>query len=239
MASREHRQVRFEAPPGATTILLVRHGESMPFVDGEPFALVGGHADPALYSEGEKQALRLAERLADEPIAAIYVTPLQRTAQTAAPLAQRTGLKPRVEPELREVNLGEWENGGLRKAVREGHPLLERLFTEQRWDVIPGAEPGDAVGARVREGIGRIAAAHPDELVVAVVHGGIVGNVLAQATGATQLAFSGADNGSISEIVVIGDRWVVRRFNDTAHLVVDGLDARPPRHARRPDGGPG
>lgn len=214
-----HRQVRFVAPPGSTTILLVRHGESMPFVEGEPFALVDGHADPALYSEGEEQARRVGERLGGgPPLDAIYVTPLQRTAQTAAPLAAALGLEPRVERDLREVHLGEWEGGGLRKHAHGGHELIARIFAEQRWDVIPGAEPTAAFAERVRAGIERIAAAHPGGRVAAFVHGGVIGSVLAQASGAAGLAFAGADNGSISEIVVIGERWVVRRYNDTAHL---------------------
>lgn len=215
----EHRQIRFVAPPGACRILLVRHGESAAFVEGEPFALVDGHADPPLRDpEGLEQAERVGERLAREDLAAIYVTPLQRTSQTAAPLARRLGLEPRVEPELREVHLGEWENGGLRRHTREGHPLAVQVLAEQRWDVIPGAEPTEAFDARVRRGIERIASAHPDATVVAVVHGGVIGRVLATATGSRGLVFAGADNGSISEIVVSGDAWIVRRFNDTAHL---------------------
>lgn len=237
----EHRQIRFAAPPGATTILLVRHGESMPFVEDRPFDLVGGHADPPLYHVGHEQAERVADRLAGEPVAAIYVTTLQRTVQTAAPLAGRLGLEPAVEADLREVNLGEWENGGLRKASREGHPLVARIFAEGSWDVVPGAEPTERVDARVRAGIGRIAAAHPDALVVAVVHGGIIGNVLGQAVGANRVAFAAADNGSISEIVVLpdGGPWVVRRFNDTAHLARGRPEARPTRRERRPEGDTG
>ena len=217
----EYRQFKFAAPPGATRILLVRHGESQAFEDGKPFALVDGHADPPLRDpDGLEHAERVADRLAGEDITAIYVTPLQRTAQTAAPLAARLSVEPQVEPDLREVNLGEWENGGLRKATREGHPTILQIFAEQRWDVIPGAEPTDSFDARVRGAIERIAAAHPDETVAAFVHGGVIGRVLATAVDAVRgLAFSSADNGSISEIVVIPDGpWVVRRYNDTAHL---------------------
>lgn len=57
--------------------------------------------------------------------------------------------------------------------------------------------------------------------MVVVVHGGVIGAIMAMATGAENFAFIGADNASISELVVLGDRWLVRRFNDTAHLDPD------------------
>lgn len=214
-----YRQGRFRRPPGACEILLVRHGESEPAVDGVAFPTVDGHGDPALHPVGREQAQRVADRLAREPITAIYVTTLRRTHETAAPLAARLGLEVRVEPDLREVHLGEWEGGAFRKHVAEGHPLAQRLWAEQRWDVVPGAEPAAAFEARVRAGIGRIAAAHPDQLVVAVAHGGVIGQVIASASGAARgLAFSASDNGAISQIVVDGDRWMIRRYNDTGHL---------------------
>jgi 2,3-bisphosphoglycerate-dependent phosphoglycerate mutase len=216
--TREIRQLRFEAPPGAARLLLVRHGESAPVRDGVPVPLLEGQSDPELDPVGVEQAERVAERLTGEPIAAIYVTPLRRTAETAAPLARRLGLEPRVEPGLIEVNLGEWEGGLFRRRVLEGHPVAQRMLAEQRWDIIPGAESADAFGARVREGIARLAAAHPDETVVVVSHGGTIGQILAEATGSRPLAFTGANNGSISELVVLGDVWTVRRYNDVAHL---------------------
>jgi probable phosphoglycerate mutase len=216
--TRTYRQLRFQRPPGACELLLVRHGESAPARDGEPFPLVDGHGDPELDPVGVGQAAGVADRLQHEAIAAIYVSTLRRTAQTAAPLAARLGIEPRVEPDLREVYLGEWEGGTFRKHVAEGHPAAEQMFAEQRWDVIPGAEPGDAFAARVRGAITRIAAAHRDETVVVVSHGGVIGQIIADATGSRGFAFTGSDNGAISHLVVTDDRWIVRRYNDTAHL---------------------
>ena len=228
MAATEYRQHRFTRPPGATELFLVRHGESAAVVAGVPVPQVDGHDDPALAPEGREQAERVGERLADQRIDAIYVTPLRRTHETAAPLAARLGLTPVEEPDLREVNLGEWEGGGFRRHVAEGHPVALRMFTEQRWDVIPGAEPTEAFGARLRAGLERIVAAHPDQRVVVVAHGGVIGELVRQAVdGGQGFAFVGADNGSITHLVVHGDRWTVRRFNDTAHLGGFDLDPEP------------
>jgi 2,3-bisphosphoglycerate-dependent phosphoglycerate mutase len=217
---RKFPQSRFVPPPGACELLLLRHGESAAHVEGEVFPLVGGHGDPPLSPEGREQAEQAAARLiaTGERIGAVYVTTLQRTHQTAAPLLAALGIEAVVEPELREVFLGDWEGGEFRKRIADGDPIALRLYSEQRWDVIPGAEPQAEFAARVRLGIEGIAAAHPDELVVAVVHGGVIGQVLGQATGAHGFAFSGADNASLSHIVVTPERWIVRCYNDTTHL---------------------
>jgi probable phosphoglycerate mutase len=213
-----YRQARFRRPPGATELLLIRHGESQAAYPDKPFPLVGGHADPELAPEGREQAERLAGRLAGTPIDALYVTTLRRTAQTAAPLAARLGLAPQVEPDLREVHLGEWEAGLFRKMVADNHPLAEQMWAQERWDVIPGAEPAEVFAARVGGALRRIAAAHPDQRVAVVVHGGVIAQALALATGSRPFAFLGADNASISRLVITPQRWVLRGYNDTAHL---------------------
>lgn len=233
--TRRYRQHRFHRPPGATELLLVRHGESEAAVPGRPFPMVDGHGDPALAPEGLEQAELVAERLADQAVDAIYVTTLRRTAQTAAPLATRLGIEPIVEPGLREVNLGEWEGGLFRQKVAEGDPAVVRMIAEERWDAIPGAEPAEAFAARVREAVGRIVAAHPDQRVAVFSHGGVIGEVLAQAARSRPFAFVGVDNGSISHLVVHGDRWLVRRVNDTAHLP-GGFDLHPDASLPETDG---
>lgn len=217
-------QRRFLGPPGSTNVFLVRHGASAPAVPGQPFPLVDGHGDPELAPEGHEQARLLADRLADQRIDAIYVTTLRRTHQTAAPLAERLGLKPIVEPDLREVHLGEWEGGLMRKHVAEGHPIALQVLADERWDVIPGAEIQDAFVARTRAGLARIVEAHPGGRVAVVAHGGVIGELFRQAAdGRRGFAFDTADNGSVSHLLWMHGRWMVRRFNDTSHLL-GGLD---------------
>jgi probable phosphoglycerate mutase len=212
------RQHRFAAPAGSTTVLLVRHAESAPAVPGAPFALRDGHGDPDLHPDGHVQAERLAARLGREALAAIYVTSLVRTHQTAWPLAVASQLEPIVEPDLREVYLGDWEGGLLRERAAARDPIFQQIFLEQRWDVIPNAEPHDAFHARTQAALHRVVAAHPGGRVAIITHGGVIAQLLSHATGSARFAFSGADNASISELCIDGDRQILRRFNDTTHL---------------------
>lgn len=213
-------QRAFRLPPDATEVVLLRHGASAHAVPGERFPLVDGHGDPALAPEGEAQARAAAERLATEELAGVFVTPLRRTVQTAAPLAAALGLEPVVVPELVEVHLGEWEGGEYRIRAHDGDPLIRRVIEAEDWSLIPGAERMDAVAARARAGIEAVVAATGLGVsAVAVVHGGIIGELCRQATGSRPFAFIHADNCSISRLVVFADgRWLLRSFNDVSHL---------------------
>ncbi len=181
-----------------------------------------GSPIPPLAPEGRAQAELVTARLASAGIDAIYVSTLRRTAETAAPLAARLGLVPRVEAGLREVGLGEWEGGLFRKMVSEHHPMAMRMWAEETFEVIPGAEPATEFTARVRDAVGRLAAAHTGQRVAIFTHGGVIGQVLALASESRPFAFVTSDNGSISRLVVSGDRWIVRGYNDTAHLEPPG-----------------
>ena len=214
----EYRQHSYQAPAGATEVLLVRHGESRAASADNPFPLVDGHGDPELHPNGEQQALMVGERLRHETIAAIYVSNLRRTQQTAAPLSRHLNLQPKIDPDLREVFLGEWEGGVMRIRAAAGDPIFTQMQEQQRWDVIPGGESWDNLNTRLLRGLGRIHAAHPNEKVVAVVHGGVIGHLVAHASGAQPFAFNGADNGSITHLVVHGEQIKVRSFNDNTHV---------------------
>ena len=220
MSERQYPQTDWSRPPEAIEIVLVRHGASQAAVEGQPFELLEGQADPSLADEGRHQALAVAMHLADEPMDQLFITPLCRTAQTAAPLAAMTGIEPVVVPELREVHLGELDGGAFRVALEQGDPRIDEVFAQQRWDVIPGAERMEDLAERARAGIDAIvASAQAGATVIAIAHGGIIGEICRQATGSEAFAFTHAANGSLTRLVVFPDgRWRLRSFNESGHL---------------------
>lgn len=221
MADRDSfEQAPYELPPGATEVIMVRHGASSPPVEGIPNPLIGGHSDPALADAGKAQAELVAEGLRHEPISAIFVSTLRRTGETAAPLAAAVGLEPVPLEDLREVFLGDFEGGVYRIKSAEGDPVIKEVFAREAWSAIPNAETFDDFGPRITRGVEEIVRrVGPDKAAVAVLHGAVIGQLCRQATASRPFAFVHADNGSVSRLVVGADgRWLLRSFNDIAHL---------------------
>ncbi|MBY5932554.1 histidine phosphatase family protein [Tateyamaria omphalii] len=216
--TKEYRQPVYAPPVGAADLYLIRHGESAPARPGVSFPMKDGHGDPPLHPQGERQAVAVGERLKNEAFAALYVTKLTRTHQTAAPLAAHLGLTPIENPDLHEVHLGDWDGGLYRIKAAEGDPIYAHVREIQDWAPIPGAETRDAFFTRVRKGLMDIARAHRDQRIAVFVHGGVIGAALAVASGAEPFSFLGAANGSISRLVIHDERMSVRGFNDTQHL---------------------
>ena len=222
MSSSEERyeQRQYEVPADATEVVLVRHGASAAAVPGERHEMLETWGNPPLSETGLAQAEAVGERLAGESLAALFVTQLQRTQQTAAPLAARTGLEPVVIEELNEVSLGDWEGGEFRVRAAQRDPLVLQAIAEENWEVLPGAESMDGFAARVRRGIDRVVeASGPGVSVAAFVHGGVIAELCRQATGSRPFAFLRNDNTNITRIVVYPDGGLyLRSYNETAHL---------------------
>jgi 2,3-bisphosphoglycerate-dependent phosphoglycerate mutase len=209
----------FSLPPGATEVVLIRHGSAQHSTPDQPLDLIEGQSDPQLTELGRDQALAVAERLSSAKTEAIFVTPLRRTLQTAQPLAERLGIEPVVLPELREVFLGEWE-GQLNHRASTDDSLAREVFAAERWDVIPNAEPMEDFAARVGRGLELLVeAAGPDGTTLAVVHGGVISEACSQVTGSRSFAFLYAENGSLTRLMRLPTgKWALLAFNDTAHL---------------------
>lgn len=215
----------FQLPAGATEVVLIRHGSAWHSTPEQPIDLINGHSDPELTELGRRQAQAVAQRLGDTRPAAVFVTPLRRTQETARPLAQRLGVEPVILAELREVYLGDWE-GQLSDRVARDCTVTQNVFALERWDVIPNAEPMGEFSARVTRGMERLVdAAGPDRTALAVVHGGVIAEACSQATGSRAFAFLYAENGSLTRLIRLPSRrWELIAFNDTAHLA--GADGR-------------
>jgi probable phosphoglycerate mutase len=158
------------------TILLVRHGET----DWNRERRWQGHADRPLNDTGRAQARELAERLAAEPLEAIYSSDLARARETAEIVASRLGLPVGIDPRLREVDVGEWS--GLTMAeveLRFPAGIRRRLDGGTGWD---RGETYEQMAERVVAALHDIAAAH-DGRVLAVSHGGAMRAVWTAAGG--------------------------------------------------------
>ncbi len=224
---KSHPQHSFDPPPGACQVVLVRHGQSEAYVEGQPFELVEGHGDPPLSSRGVWQAERVGERLAGEPIAAIYVSTLTRTHQTAAPLASLIDTARVVEPDLREIFLGDFEGGLFRQMSAQDHPAVVKFRETGEWGAIPGAETNEQLRTRTVRVIERLAQTHADELIVVVCHGGVIGALVGHAMSSHPIRYSGVRNASLTHLVITEDRWMLRSFNDASHIGSLAVDHDP------------
>lgn len=207
-------------PSRATTLILIRHGSALiTSPDGDPFGLLDGHNDPPLGPLGRRQAEALAARLAPNPPDRIFVSGLRRTVETAAPLVHAINAEATIVPELREVLLGDWEAQYPHRVARRD-PLLKRIESEQRWDLIPGAEDADRFQARVRSGLQRvIEETGPGASAAVFAHGGVISEICSLATRSQPMAFLLSENTSMTELAYLGgERWILRSFNDIGHL---------------------
>jgi 2,3-bisphosphoglycerate-dependent phosphoglycerate mutase len=209
---------RVTVPPGAQEVLLVRHGAcEPPATVGD---LIGGRSDPSLNERGRAEAEAVTKKLSGMPISAVFATPLRRTSETAVGTAAGHGLEPVILEDLVEINLGEWEGPGIHDRGARGDPEFVRVMREQRWDLIPGAEPAAEFAARCRRGLGHVADAAGDgKVAVAFTHSAVIGECLRQVTGSEAFAFLLNANGSYSRLYRMPDRrWVLASFNETEHL---------------------
>ena len=151
----------------ATRIFLVRHGATQLSVED---AFAGGGTDVPLSDIGRGQLEKLAVRLAGEPIAAVYASPLGRTMETARILAAPHRLPVTPKDGLREISHGHWE-GKTRAAVEKEYPKEYALWESDPFSFAPpDGETGLAVTARALPALLAIVEAHPGVQVLVASH---------------------------------------------------------------------
>ena len=160
-----------------TNGLLIRHG----LTDWVGERLAGWMPGIHLNEQGRTQAAALARRLAEVPLSAIYSSPLERTLETAQPIADSHGLAIRVREGLGETRFGEWTGRALKE-----------LKDEKLWPVVqvypggarfPGGEAIREVQARLVAELDGIRDAHPGQIVAVVSHSDPIKMVVAHYAG--------------------------------------------------------
>jgi probable phosphoglycerate mutase len=151
----------------ATRIFLVRHGATQLSAED---AFAGGGTDVPLSDIGRGQLEKLAVRLAREPIAAVYASPLGRTMETARILAAPHRLPVTPKDGLREISHGHWE-GKTRAVVAREYPKEYALWEGDPYSFAPPeGETGLAVTARALPALLAIVEAHPGVQVLVASH---------------------------------------------------------------------
>jgi len=202
--------------PPATVVLLVRHGTTPTTGKMLPGRAVGLH----LSEKGRAQAAAAAERIAamTKAPSAVYASPLERTRETAAPIAKALGLRVRTAPGLVEVDVGEWTEKPLARLYR-----TKEWPTVQRWPGgfrFPGGESFAEMSVRSMDAVLGLVAEHPGQTIVAVSHADPIKAIVAAAAGVPldlmqRLAISPC---SISAILFTGGGPVVLCVNSTGTL---------------------
>ena len=165
-------------PAKPTTVLFVRHGQTPTTGAVLPGRAKGLH----LAEAGTKQAEAVAERLqAVKTIDAIYASPLERTRETAAPIAKARGLRVVADKGLLECDFGEWTGRQLKDLMK-----LPEWATVQRYPSgfrFPGGESFAEMQARITGAVAALVARHPGGTIVCVSHADPIKAAVASAVG--------------------------------------------------------
>ena len=177
---------------------------------------------------GRAQVAALTERLAGEPIAAVYASPARRALQTAKPVADALGLPVRRSSLLRDLNYGRFAGAFVADVEREDPGLFERWRTAPETVTFDGGENLAALRERIARFIRRTAEAHPACAVLAATHDSPVRMAVSIAQGLPDAAhreeFIKTPYASVTLLEVErGGAMRVALHKDDAHLA--GIDA--------------
>lgn len=149
-------------------IYLIRHGQTAWNAEGR----WQGVLDVPLSDTGRQQADDLAAYLSRRPLKAIYCSDLSRAVETAAPISRLTGLTPRYDQRLREMNMGVFQ-GLTHEEHREQFPELVDIMYHDYWGfVFPQGESRGQVRDRALALWREVMALEQDGHFAFIMHGG-------------------------------------------------------------------
>jgi probable phosphoglycerate mutase len=155
-----------------TVLHLIRHGAYAQL--GQ--MIVGRSPGISLNQQGREQAEAIAAVLSARPLRAVIATPLQRTQETAAPLAARLGLTIRIEEDLTDLDYGEWTM--LPFAELDKDPRWQDFNRFRSRAVIPGGERMVELQRRAVGAVLRLVAEFGGKELAVFSHGDVIKAVI-------------------------------------------------------------
>ncbi|MHB1089008.1 MAG: MSMEG_4193 family putative phosphomutase [Acidimicrobiales bacterium] len=202
--------------PTFTTILLVRHGATATTGTILPGRAPGLH----LGDKGEAQAQHVAERLAQlsRPPAALYVSPLERTRETARPIAKALGLRAVTERGLLECDFGDWT--GKKLSLLRKKPEWHAVQHAPSAFRFPEGESFSEMQVRIWNTLERLARHHRNKTIVVVSHADPIKAAVTHAQGVPLDLFQRTviSPCSVSAIVLTNAAPMVLCVNNTGSL---------------------
>ncbi len=197
-------------------LILVRHGET--FYNAQ--RRFTGQSDVPLNSLGERQTAALVECLTTEHLDVIVTSDLERTRVTAEAIARNHHLPVQEDIDLRELAFGEWEGYTYDEVLAKDANLAAQWRVDPAKYAPPGGETVAQLRDRCARALKRWQTQYPEASVLWVTHGGLIGVLLCHVLGLDlkrRWQFR-HDNASISELRLSGERVIIVRLNETAHI---------------------
>ena len=200
-----------------TRLLLVRHGET----DWNCQHRHQGQKNIPLNAFGRQQVAAVSQRLAGEPIKALYASDLDRACKTAAVIStQHDGLEIVKDSRLREMHFGEWE-GLTWEEILQKEPAAADSWSKILMETgPPGGENLIQFSRRIQEATDEIIKIHPNDTVLVVAHGGTIMVLICLLIDHPIDKYwqFRIEKASLSEIEVFPEGVIINQLNDISHL---------------------
>lgn len=200
-----------------TTIYLIRHGQA----EGNLYRRCHSWHNGLLTRKGREQAKALEQRFQGVHFDAVYSSDLYRAMATAGAIYRSRGLPLRVDPNLREIGAGVWEDVPWGQLLHDQRERLSAfLACDPGWQV-EGSETFPQVRQRMAASLTRIAATHPEQTVAVISHGCAIRAVLSAFLGMDpadmgQIPLS--NNTGVAKLIWENSGFRVEYYNDDSHL---------------------
>ena len=198
-----------------TKLYLIRHAEA----EGNLYRRIHGQYNSLITDNGYRQIKALETRFRDISVDAVYSSDLFRTMTTAQAVYKPTGLPLQTRPDLREIDLGSWEDRSF-AGVDRTDPERMRLFSQTSpFFRAPNGESFPEIRRRGIAAIRDIAARHDGQTVAVFTHGTLIRNTLAEIMGLgiqDSYKVGHSDNTAVSLLEIDGAKIQIV-FSDDLH----------------------